>query len=212
MQVKYTKKKFYNKWDYKINLYVIGAGYIRVFKESLRSNDFSPYFYSRADIPTIKKFLAELDNFQKENYQMRVEHNYIDIYTNDVTIYNTLTEQFKELITYTSIPTGKDIQSEHGFIPILTNKLPHDRYTFKAFLKPHVLKDNKEAKYGYLNFLNLQKPRIKISNSVENWFVHNNVNWDPRYIYVEDKNTLLMLKMKNSPVLGRVYEYILDDK
>jgi hypothetical protein len=31
-------------------------------------------------------------------------------------------------------------------------------------------------------------------------------------MYVEDANTLLMLKMRDSQVLGKIYEYIIVDK
>lgn len=212
MQIKITKKKFYNKWNYKINFFILGANYFRIFDGRLDNHDYSSYFRTKADFATIKKLVDELLNFEKTEYQTRVEHNWFDVYTNNEKIYNVLVENFKEFICYTSIPKDEEVLSEHGFIPISTKKLPHNQYSFKAFLKPHVLKNNVEAKENYLNFLNLQKPRIKISKSVESWFMETNYNWDPRYIYVEDKNTLLMLKMKNTPVLGRIYEYVLDDK
>jgi len=37
-------------------------------------------------------------------------------------------------------------------------------------------------------------------------------NWDRRYMYVEDEMTLLMIKMRSSEVLGRIYEYHIIDK
>jgi hypothetical protein len=37
-------------------------------------------------------------------------------------------------------------------------------------------------------------------------------NWDRRYVLVEDKNTLMLLRLRNSEVVGSVYEFVLSDK
>jgi hypothetical protein len=37
-------------------------------------------------------------------------------------------------------------------------------------------------------------------------------NWDRRYVLVEDEGTLLLMKLKNSEVVGTVYNYVIVDK
>ena len=91
-------------------------------------------------------------------------------------------------------------------------KYPHDRYKHKVYLLPHKMKGDKESKQRYLEWLKKQCPKVTCTKAVEKWFLDTDWNWDRRYILVEDEAMLLMLKLRNSDVVGRVYNYILTDK
>jgi hypothetical protein len=47
---------------------------------------------------------------------------------------------------------------------------------------------------------------------VQKWFLKTDWNWDRRYVLVEDEGTLLMMKLRNSDVVGTVYNYVVTDK
>jgi hypothetical protein len=51
-----------------------------------------------------------------------------------------------------------------------------------------------------------------MSEAVKTWFIHTDWNWDRRYILVDEESTLLMLKLRNSDFMGKIYEYVIVDK
>jgi hypothetical protein len=95
---------------------------------------------------------------------------------------------------------------------IVAAKLPHNKYHYKVYLLPHKLAGDKESKKKYVEWLKGQTPRITCTPAVERWFIKTDWNWDRRYVLVEDEHTLLMLNLRNSEVVGRVYNYVISDK
>jgi hypothetical protein len=85
-------------------------------------------------------------------------------------------------------------------------------YQHKVFLLPHKLAGDDEGKQKYLNWVDTQGDKIKISECTKQWFLATNWNWDRRYVYVDSEQTLLMLKLRNPDVIGRVYDYVVVDK
>jgi hypothetical protein len=155
--------------------------------------------------------LAELlSSFDKDAWSKRIERNIIDIYTNDETIFNTISEKFQSvtLQRFEPAPGRKDLYDENS---IIVEKYPHKKYKFKVFLLPHKMKGDIDAKKNYVKWVS-DTPAVLISDAVKNWFIKTDWNWDRRYVLVEDEHTLLMLKLRNSEVIGRIYKYILADK
>jgi hypothetical protein len=69
-----------------------------------------------------------------------------------------------------------------------------------------------EAKQKFLDWLIIQSPKITCTSAVQSWFMKTDWNWDRRYVLVEDEGTLLLMKLKNSEVVGTVYNYVIVDK
>ena len=151
-----------------------------------------------------------LQSYDKMAWQTRIERNQIDVYTNDKNLYDDISSKFSFAVRKRFEPSD-DIPLVDGNI-VKAKKLPHDRYRYKVYLKPHKLHRDQDAKMQYLSWVDSQSPRISISHSVKQWFIYTDWNWDRRYIWVEDESTLLMLKLRNSDVFGKVYEYQLCDK
>ena len=76
------------------------------------------------------------------------------------------------------------------------------------FLLPHKLRNDKEEKKRYAEWIKNQQGKIKITLAVENWFHKTDWNWDPRYVLVDEESTLLMLKLRNPELVGRVYRFV----
>ena len=57
-----------------------------------------------------------------------------------------------------------------------------------------------------------QNDKISLSESVKMWFITTDWNWDRRYVFVDNEQTLLLLKMRNCDAIGKVYEYKIGDK
>lgn len=219
-KTKFTNKKFYNKWCYKLSLYSRGVSVFRYFNESdlykfLSVNDdknYRGFLFSDAasNKQELTRIFNSIEKLEKDSYAKRLERNQIDLYCNDKSIFENLKLELYDLIIKQVEPSSllKDNDSEK----ISVKKLPHDKFKYKVYLKPHKLKKDQDAKKKFLDWLDSQSPRISISHSVKRWFMITDWNWDRRYMWVEDESTLLMLKLRNTDICGKVLEYQLCDK
>lgn len=216
LKTKKTKKKFYDKWTHKVSLLMYGSLVFRMADldnlESWLDRD-PEYRYLQEAInnkTTILELVETIRGYDKNLWKMRIERNQIDIYTSDIDIYDDISSKFINLIIQRSEPSEEIPLSDNNIVN--TKKLPHDRFRYKVYLKPHKLSRDHEAKKKYIEWLDSQSSKISISHAVKQWFLITDWNWDRRYIWVEDEPTLLMLKLRNSDVCGKVYEYQLCDK
>lgn len=217
------KRKFYNKWLYKVSLLCPGVALYRIksyqacvdWLADSNNKIFPPTStYNRAlknkdDLSTLTSYLLTKD---PTLYTKRIERNIIDLYTNDLDLYNELSVNFENITINRYEPENSQLELLKSNNYIIVKKYPYKKYKYKVFLLPHKLKKDTEAKEKYLSWLATQQDRVMISSAVKNWFIVTEWNWDRRYMYVEDEMTLLMIKMRNSEVLGRIYEYHIIDK
>jgi hypothetical protein len=142
----------------------------------------------------------------------RVEGHFLDIYTNDKEFYDQLSIDLEDLIVHRYEPDELCINLLDNPRTIVCDKLPHNRYNFRVYLQPHKLAGNIENKQKFLDWLIIQSPKITCTSAVQSWFMKTDWNWDRRYVLVEDEGTLLLMKLKNSEVVGTVYNYVIVDK
>lgn len=217
-----TRKKFYGKWLYKVSMNLPGIAILRMNSlqgvieflgknhsdESLKYSYHRKAYSNREDISNLCSYLITLN---QSDWFKRIEVNNLDLYTNDSNIYDTLCQKFQHVLLLTSQPDLSRVDEYQDQNHIICKKLPHDRYHYKIYLKPHKMKNDRESKQKYLDWLDTQT-NVLISSAVKDWFIRTEWNWDRRYILVEDQRTLLFLQMRNPEVLGKAYEYILSDK
>jgi hypothetical protein len=202
IKIQPTKKRFYNKWLYKVS---ICAGPGAVFYRS------RIYLYSKYSGNTVlRNIINFLDSKSKDIYAVRVEHHKLDIYTNDSILFDEMLTQFKDEIRLAYAPDENSIDLLNGR-QIIAKKYPHDRYQYKVFLTPYRL-NSIDEKARWIKWLSTQGDKVKITESVKTWFCVTNYNWDRRYMYVDNESTLLMLKMRDPNALGAVYSYTIVDK
>lgn len=222
MPINYIKRKFYNKWNYKISLSLKGASIFRLYdcdyiKERLSSYNQEDDIFdwrwekrvqeNRNEAIIVANFL---DQWPKDSYIKRIERNILDIYTNDQNFFDAACHEF---FSFTRKRFAPNPSTEHLLSNekrILCKKLPHEKYRYKVFLKAHAI--DKEEKIKFLNFLDLNNNNIRISESTKSWFLVTKWNWDRRYILVDDEKALMMLKLRSSAALGSIYEYVIADK
>lgn len=222
MKARYTKRKFYGKWLYKATLSVPGISIFRLknideviefcdsFYESQHSHGVRDKAY--ANKTKIKEIALMLSCWAKEDWAKRIEHNSIDLYTNDEEIYKEVSEKFEDIVSGLFEPNPTSLDSLDNPSHVLVTKYPHDRYRHKVYLLPHKITSDIDVRTSYVDWVEQQNPRILISHAVKQWFIKTIWNWDRRYVLVEDTQTLLMLKLRNPDVIGRVYDYVLTDK
>lgn len=221
-KAKQTTRKFYNKWSYKVSLEIKGASVFRSVslidierycKKCSPGSRHSNYVESRvyANQDQIIELTNFLLKFNSDIWSKRIENSNIDFYTNDKEFYDSISEQFKDFVNLRCEPgAGANILEQPQVI--VGKKLPHDRYQFRVYLLPHKMNGDKEEKTKFIDWMKTQGSRIRLTDAVINWFMHTDWNWDRRYVLVEDEPTLLMLKLRNSSVVGRVYNYVISDK
>lgn len=221
-KTKYTGRKFYNKWLYKVTLSMPGSSIFRKFSAldeviSFCNNltvENTPYrhqrsaFVNRENIIKLCTFLVENKDI---DFSKRIETDMLDVYTNDQNFFNLISKTFEELVIHTFEPIPGQEQAMLNTSGIVTTKLPHNKYYYKVYLLPHKMKGDKESKEKFVTWVSGQS-KIRISEAVKKWFIKTDWNWDRRYILIEDEQTLFMLKLRSSDVVGRVYNYQLVDK
>lgn len=202
-KVKQTTRKFYNKWNYKISMLQKGVTSLR-YRTPAEAAD-------EAEHPELKSICLSLSTLDHTSYCKRIENHILDIYTNDKSIFDMLYQKHIGIIRSAVAPAEgiEDLLSDSH--SVVVKKLPHNRYKYKVYLQPHKIADAQE-KNRFINWLATQEPRVNITETVKQWFYKTQWNWDRRYMYVEDDQTLLLLKLKNSDALGTVYTFRVSDK
>lgn len=216
-----TRRKFYNKWLYKVTLKLQGAALLRIYSSeeidkfvNLPSVSTSLSSYSLwkqkawANRRDIKSLTSLLRQYGDENWTQRVESNNIDLYTNDEDLYNKLITRFSGILVHHFAPDKDklDILEERNGKTMIVKKLPQNRFNYRVYLQPHKITDS-DDKVKYLKWLEGQMPRVTCTPAIKKWFLSTSVNWDRRYILVQDDPTLMMLKLRNSDVVGTVYKF-----
>jgi hypothetical protein len=223
IQFKKTNKSFYGKWLYKISLKLAGSSVIRhrttedlvkLFNnnENQKLAINSLLFKAINNKDQILKLSNFLEKFDKQTYTVRHETDIFDFYTNNLDSFNELMLEFNNVVRLVCSPeSGAEESLLQQKKNIIVKKYPHDRYRYRVFLLPHKITDTKE-KLHFLQWINAQNERIRLTTAVYDWFLNTRWNWDRRYVLVEDQNTLLMLKLKNSEAVGGIYDYVIADK
>lgn len=219
-KVKFTNRRFYNKWLYKVTVCIPGIAIWRLYSlEKITSGAFDdarmPLYGTRVKAvrnkETIMKLGLFLSSWDRKEYGSRIEADYVDLYTNNKEFYDAAITEFDAFVKHCFEPDPNAVSILEGSKSIIVKALPHNRYKYKVFLLPHKMLD-KEEKTNCVNWILSQEPRIRMSEAVATWFISTDWNWDRRYVLVEDDATLLMLKLRSASVVGRVYEHVIVDK
>lgn len=222
-KTKTTKRKFYNKWLYKVSLDVKGVGIFRVkslaeVKDFCLKADINNYrsytllFKTLANKTQICNLADFLMPYDSSSWTKRIESNIIDFYTNDADFYEALSLAHSSSVIHRFAPDINSLDLLASNENILVSKLPHNKYNYKVFLQPHKMAKDIDNKIKFIDWVERQTPRITCSSAIKTWFIETNWNWDRRYVLVEDEQTLLMMKLRGPEVVGRIYNYVVCDK
>jgi len=228
---KITNKKFYNKFIYKVSLKLPGARALRLLSYAQIINFISvpPPHSHYQPVPnrgymdwrvkvgntihnnakTWSKIISLFSGVPKKDLSFRVEGESVDVYTNDVSLYNEVSQQFNDITLQRSQPAaGMEDILLNSTREIFVDKLPYGRYNYRVDLKwPTKLAWNDIDKL--CNFFEAQRPRITFTESIKKWFYVNRPYMQTRrYIYVQDEQTLMLLKLRCSDNIGTVCKYV----
>lgn len=223
-KTKPTTKKFYGKWLYKASFQLEGCALFRsnsledVEQFCLGPEPSSISWYStnakayanRSKILDVSNFLGK---YSTDMYKLRIESSFFDVYTNDLDFYQSISTKFESNLRQRFEPDQTTIallNTDKNYISV--KKLPKDKYNYRVYLLPHKMAKDKEGKQKYLNWVKSQNSKITCTPAIEKWFITTDWNWDRRYVLVEDEAMLLMMKLRNPEVVGKIYNFIVSDK
>lgn len=223
LPAKKTRRKFYNKYLYKSTLRLPGISIIRftgtkshVVDLYLSTVDVDELTYRKSTTSDalnyhqeIVSILRYIELAGKGNIHTRIEGDCIDLYTSDKTHYDFINSNFEDNLRQRFEPDDLTLDLVRDQNVMICSKLPKNRYNYRVYLRPHVLAKDSEAKLRFLQFLEGLNGHVSITAAVKLWFIKTDWNWDRRYILVEDEATLLMLKLRNSDVIGKVVRFVI---
>lgn len=218
LKPKIAKRKFYDKWLYKVTLTFDSAHVFRQYSpekilEMYKSDTYTDMghycFLAYSKNIDLVNSISETLVSSGEPMQLRLEHKSLDVYTNSVPLYDQLSSEFAAILKHRYMPNPLADSTTDN---IVTHKLPHGRYQYKVFLKPHLMIQDTAERTRYLDWIKGQGEKMSISMSVREWFLTTVWNWDRRYMWVQDDQSLLMLKLRNASVVGKTHRYTLADK
>ena len=207
---------------YKVGLKIEGCAILRgrpihtvksIFGQDMDEKVFYPQWRTKSFVnrSSIIRFSECMEKFSTDSYAVRIENDRLDVYTNDQDLYETLSSTCEENIIQRFQPDIDNLhllnRSQHT---IIVNKLPKNRYNYRVYLLPHRM--IREDKNKYIDWIKTQDPRITCTPALEKWFINTDWNWDRRYVLVEDEATVLMMKLRNTEVVGTVYKFVISDK
>jgi len=222
-KTKITKRKFYGKWLYKVSINAPGVAVLRsksltdtvkFLSSSAPANSYKHSLVVKAhtNAECLIKLCEFLESTQQEEWTKRIETSQLDFYTNNKDLYRRFCKKFKDIVLQNFEPEEENLELLTNQYTIIVSALPHKKYRYKAFLKPHKMKHDIDAKQKYINWIDMQGDKVRMSPVVKDWFIKTDWNWDRRYLLVEDTQTLLMLQMRSGEAIGKVYEYVVVDK
>ena len=219
-----TNRLFYNKWLYKVSLRLPGVAVMRYkdvsrldtyFQRADREVDsFYPHsLYNRASANKgeLISLGLLLSQYKKDTYQKRIESDELDLYTNDTVLVKDLEMNFASRIKSIHEPDPESIDElQSSDKAIFVKKYPHGKFQYRVYLKPHC--GTYDKKEQFVKWLAGQGDKTTLSKSLTNWFLTTDINWDRRYVMVEDDSLIMFMKLHSPEFVGTIYKFVIKDK
>lgn len=204
ISIKDTVSLFLNKYQYKIVVVTPTANWFRnADLEFLKSRlellkEGSKPVWLRIkgpeDIDHATEIRSVLLNFK--DYTVRVEHPYLNVYTNDSKLIETLASIDPNRIGYICIPNKNNPRLEQG--TVICKKIDHK---YKVFLG--------KTTQNYSNFLQWAKTndKVKLTKRAEKDLAKDR-SYGGSYIYVRDEKSLTVVRMFIGVCISKVESVI----
>lgn len=216
--ITYTKKKFYNKFLYKLTYNVPGIRVIHWAKNNtdlnLRVMDWNDRVQKRinaqpqADLIQIREFF-KLYQQKSESLKFRIEHNTFNIYSDsEQFLYDLSSTKLKSwtssLQVVSLVESAKDLQLlDQGFT--IVKKKPE--YAFRVKIREGFFKDANERQGLALYLKNLGK-EIRITKLMLSRLIGSGKYFGGGYVYLNDPRLVDMLKLVAPNLIGPVNQMV----
>lgn len=217
MKVYKTSKLFYGKWLYRIETKASGANLIKRWglaetqayctgsDERLFSRQ-----YSKFDKDQLFRYSVAIAPFLDKDLQIRAEHNTINFYLNDSALAKSLEGAVTQwLVSVTEPESDADIESlQSKSSLVLCKELPHGKFNYRVHIRYNMPAHQRES---FLTWLKNYGDQIRPSKTTVRWLTGKSSYMQDPFIYVVDKNHLLMVSLFLSGNLKNTEEFVLRD-
>ena len=217
-----TTKKFYNKWSHKVVLenpntssfpQALGIFVYDIHKGICSS--VVPWYFKELKVSATnyREMHSLFNKYPRSKWWCRRYYSTAAIFTNDQDFVDEICEKLPEWVLELHSPTPETLEFfEVASDPtILVKQFPHNDFEYKVTVNLRSLQrviDNEPEK---IDWVYENKHLFKVPTSA--WAKRYNLNrydlWRSNYMYVKDKNALLMLRLLGSIPIKKVHKFVL---
>ncbi len=224
MKIEITKKLFYKKWLYKIEVHQLGVCYIKrlsledindldtTSKRSAVSTLYMKAASNKKNLIATALFLEQLKT--SHEFFTRVEGDYLGIYTNDIDILEKVRNEFKNNVFRLWQPKTvkeQDFLTKNSNV-VICKKLPNHDFRFKSYIGS-LEKVSRNITDQFLSWAKNYQDSIIIPNATRELFEASYRGYSfNNYLYIRDAKTLMMVNMYLGGLISRTEQYILDEE
>jgi hypothetical protein len=219
LKIETTKKLFYNKWLFKIELTEPGICYLkRLSLEDIKNmsvRNFANRLHNRAvdNKENILKIAFFLEDAKLEHdFVTRAEGDTLNIYTNDTSLLEKVQLRFPKKFLRLWQPKSIVEQSflEKNNNVIICKKLPNQGFRFKSYISS-LEKISRNTTDQFLKWTENYSDSIIIPRATKELFTGSYRGYCfNNYLYVKDPKTLMMVTMYLGNAISRTEQYVLD--
>lgn len=212
-----TTKLYYNKYLYKISTKMQGLRHLRYtkfmphYEKLMQVNGFITLPDSPINMPLYRKYMSIIQPLMNnKDIRIRSEDNTINIFLNDVHLYNRLCKDLDFCIQFVTEPENEqviDLLQGNKKI-ILCKNYPHDRYKLKVTFK----KLPANVKETMLKFSQTYpKEQMLLSHcSLRYLSSPKNFYWETCYVHLTDTKLFTLISLVASGYIKKVEEYVIE--
>lgn len=201
MKVYKTSRLFYGKYAYKVETKIKGANSfkwrpleeIRNYCKGLpNSRTLSSRKYTDHDRAELLKYSYQVEPFLDTGLQIRAEWDTLSFYIIDKAKFEEISTSLLPWIKSVTEPASEqEIQSlQEKSSLYYVNELPHSRYKYRIYLRYNM---PTHSRLDFLSWLKNYNEKVKPSKGTVRWMSEGTPYFQDPFLYVEDKNTLLMV-------------------
>jgi hypothetical protein len=212
-----TRKLFYNKWPYKIDIrlrkvnYVLRLGIDRTH-DWLNGGESDKFIWRDANKIDIQEFVNKYQSIKELDLKFRTEGSKISIFLKDADLLDKVVDLFSKWVTTITEPSSVqeyDFLMSNSSKKVICDAFPKGKYRYRVYIKP---KMNVNTRERFQSWMANYGDKFDVAASTSNW-LSGNKHWvqDP-FFYIDDQPMLSMVGMYLGDNVKRVEEFILRDK
>lgn len=219
MQKQLTKKLFYRKYPYKVELKCEGANYVRLRgidnvirscenNESLHGTRYSWRLTKEIDTVVLHKFAKSIKPFIEEGLKTRAEGAHLSFFLEDKTKFLSVITDLKEFVVTTWEPASDE---ELAYLTdnkrkIIVDELPYGKFKHKIVFKTNWRQDKSQ---NFLDWMaKYPKDDYKISPASYSYLSGQTRYVQDPFMYITEAKMLTMLQLFAGDNIRYVEEFV----
>jgi len=208
-----TNKLFYGEWPYKINTHINGGNLIKTrgieYVKKFCTNEHRSPLYKRAIAKEkLFNYVCILETFDLTKIKIRAEYDTVNIFVKDKNLYSKICQALDIYVSSVVEPVNEEELSIllDNNKSVFCDRLPHGIYQYKAIFKSRIPLDVREKLARWL--VQYDHSKLLVSNDSLHKLENQKTLWGECFVYVADKNMLILLQLASQGYIRRTEEFI----